>query len=164
MPLRLRRRSSIQPTTGLYAALAAGNLTARSITGRVVGATHVLGCMLLAELHLQGQIRLSHGRIYPAIQHRPTTARWSDILGHLHSVPYAEPAAKWLDYFALGEHSTTLVWQRLTQDGAAQAERKRRRTRYVLTDPRATRWARRYLEVHGTADEPPPAPSSCGAG
>ncbi|OXM59158.1 hypothetical protein CF165_49180 [Amycolatopsis vastitatis] len=118
-----------------------------------VRVAYVLGCMLLAELHLHGWIRLSHGRIYPADTASTDDSALTEILEHLRAVPYAEPAVKWLDFLALGELSTTLVWRRLVQDGAAQVEGKRRRARYVLADVRASLWARRFLEAHGTVDE-----------
>ncbi|GAB3167695.1 hypothetical protein GCM10027258_93450 [Amycolatopsis stemonae] len=119
---------------------------------------YVLGCMLLVELHSARQIRIGpDGRIYPG---RPAAdvddSAHADILEYLHAVKRVEPVASWLDYLVIEQRSTTSVWKRLVQAGAAKAERRwRRRVRYEVGDFRVTGWARRYLEVHGTARDVP---------
>lgn len=118
----------------------------------------VLGCMLLAELHLTSQITVGRdSRLFPARSASDDDSALTRLLREMHAQQTALPAIKWLEYLALDERATTWVWRRLVQVEAAQTERRWRRNGYVLTELRATWWARRYLEEQGTAAELPDA-------
>ncbi|MDS0140565.1 GPP34 family phosphoprotein [Amycolatopsis sp. CM201R] len=115
----------------------------------------VVGCMLLVELYQAGQLQIGRdGKIYPTRGASNEDQTLNAVLADLQAQRYSELAATWLNYLVRrDECATTLVWQRLVRGGDALAEKsgwRRRRSRYVLTELRATIWARRYIEEHVT--------------